>query len=217
MTVKLRMLGLALGAVLVSAPVGIRPKRRARPQRASDPRAAGSRLYRARRAQRQAAAALRGESAGGRAERAHRPHRRYGLRPVERLRRADPYAHRRSARQRRTSLQRVPHDRALLADAHRAAHRPQPPHEQHGRHHRDRDRLSRQYRAAPERDRPARRNAAPQRLFDRRLRQEPRDGRLGDSAYQDRPTAGRPAPASTSSTAFSAARPTSGRPRSTRT
>ena len=62
----------------------------------------------------------------------------------------------------------------------RALDRPQSSHEQHGRHYRDRHRLSRQHRAAPERDRAARRNAASQRLFDRGLRQEPRDGRLGD-------------------------------------
>ena len=94
--------------------------------------------HRARRAQGDAAAALRGEGARRRAERAHRPHRRHGLRHVERVRRADPHADRRAPGERGAALQPVPHDGALLADAHGVAQRPQPPHEQHGRRSRKR-------------------------------------------------------------------------------
>ena len=127
---------------------------------------------------------------GGRAERAHRPHRRHGLRPVERLRRADPHADRRPPGQRGAALQPVPHHGALLADPHGAAHRPQPPHEQHGRHHRDRHGFPGQHRAAA---RTASRRwprccgstaTAP------RFRQEPRDRRLGGQPLRpDRPLA----------------------------
>ena len=109
------------------------------------------------------------------------------------------------------ALQPVPHHGALLADAHGAAQRPQPPHEQHGRDHRDGHRVPGQHRAAPEQRGAARRDAAAQRLQHRLLRQEPRDRRLGGQPLRpDRPLADA-VRASTSSTASSAARPTSGR------
>ncbi len=47
-----------------------------------------------------------------------------------------------------TALQPVPHHRALLAHADGPALRPQPPHEQHGQHHRNRHGVSGQHRAA---------------------------------------------------------------------
>ena len=52
--------------------------------------------------------------------------------------------------QRGLALQPFPHHGALLADARGAAHRPQPSHEQHGLDHRDRHRLPRANRAAPQ-------------------------------------------------------------------
>ena len=67
-------------------------------------------------------------------------------------------------------------------------------------------------RAARQR-RAARGNAAPQWLRHRRLRQISTRRRPGNSAPPARPTAGRPAQASTNSTASSAARPISGRRR----
>ena len=81
--------------------------------------------------------------------------------------------------ERRTALQPVPHDRALLADPRGAADRPQPSREQHGLDHGDRDRLSRADRTAAGQRRAAGRDAAAQRLQHRRLRQVPRDGGLG--------------------------------------
>ena len=63
-----------------------------RPHGAADPGAPVSAHHRARCPQRQGAAAIRGEGAAERAQRAHRADRRHGLRPVERLRRAHPHA-----------------------------------------------------------------------------------------------------------------------------
>ena len=93
---------------------------------------------------------------------------------------------------------------------------PQPSRLQHGLDHRDGHRLPRPDRAAAQQRRAAGRDAPAQRLQHRRVRQVARDRRLGSQPLRARPTAGRPAPASTSSTASSAARPTSGRRRSTK-
>ena len=88
------------------------------------------------------------------------------------------------------ALQPVPHDGALLADADGAAQRPQPPHEQHGRDHRDGHGVPGQHGAAPEQRGAARRDAAAERLQHRLLRQEPRDGALGGQPLRpDRPLA----------------------------
>jgi hypothetical protein len=163
---------------------GTTPGRRARSHGAADPGADLPADHGARRAQGDAAAALRGEGARGRAERAHRPHRRHGLRHVQRLRRADPHADRRSPRQRRAALQPVPHDGALFAHAHGAAQRPQPPHEQHGLDRGDRHRVPGQYGAAPGQRGAARRDAAAERLQHELLRQEPRDGGLGGQPFR---------------------------------
>ena len=111
----------------------------------------------------------------------------------------------------RAALQPVPHHRALLADPRGAAHaaaiitcatwdrspRRPPPFPA--------NRAASQQRGAAGRD------AAAQRLRHRRLRQDRTRPPPGRSAPPARPTAGRPVPASTSSTASSAARPTSGR------
>ena len=92
--------------------------------------------------------------------------------------------------QRRTALQPVPHDGGLLADADGAAQRPQPPHEQHGRDHRDGHGVPGQHGAAPEQRGAAGGDAAPQRLQHGLLRQEPRDRALGGQPLRpDRPLA----------------------------
>ena len=109
------------------------------------------------------------------------------------------------------ALQPVPHDGALLADPRGAADRPQSSHEQHGLDHGDRHRVSRPDRTATQQRRAAGRDAAAQRLQHGRVSASPRDARPGKSAPPARPTAGRRARASTSSTASSAAKRTSGR------
>ena len=124
-------------------------------------------------------AAIRGEGAGRRAQRAHRADRRHGVRPVERLRRADPHADGGAPGQERAPVQPVPHHGALLADPCRAALRPQPSHVQHGLDHRDRHRLPRPDRAAAQQRGSAGRDAPAERLRHRRLRQVARDRGLG--------------------------------------
>ena len=150
-------------------------------------------------------------------ERAHRADRRHGLRPVQRLRRADPHADAGEAGEGRAALQPVPHHGALLADPRGAADRPQPSRLQHGLDHRDRHRL-------PRPDRAAARTASrrwPRCCGSTATARPPSASRTrpppGRSARPARPTAGRPAPASTSSTASSAAKRTSGPRPSTRT
>ena len=146
-------------------------------------------------------------------ERAHRADRRHGLRPVERLRRADPHADAREAGEERAALQPLPHHGALLADPRGAADRPQPPRLQHGLDHGDRHRV-------PRPDRAAARTASrrwPRCCGSTATARPPSASSTrrppGKSARPARPTAGRPARASTSSTASSAARRTSGRRR----
>ncbi len=146
--------------------------------------------HRARCPQRQGPAAVRGQGAGQGAQRAHRADRRHGLRPVERLRRADPHADGGAPGQGRAALQPVPHHGALLADPRGAAQRPQPSHEQHGLDHGDGHRLPRPDRAAPQQRGAAGRDAAAQRLQHRRLRQVARDRGLGGQPVRpDRPLA----------------------------
>ena len=77
-------------------------------------------------------------------------------------------------------VQPLPHHGALLADARGAAHRPQPPHRRHGRHHRDRDVGARLQLDPPEHVRAARRDAEAERLLDGAVRQVPRGAGLGD-------------------------------------
>ncbi len=139
--------------------------------------------HRARCPERQGPSAVRGEGAGRRSQRAHRADRRHGVRPVERLRRADPHAHGGASGQERAPLQPVSHDGALLADPCRAAFRPQPSHVQHGLDHRDGHRLPRPNRAAAQQRGAAGRDAASQRLRHRRLRQVARDRGLGSQPF----------------------------------
>ena len=111
----------------------------------------------------------------------------------------------------RPALQQLPHHRAVVADARGAEVGPQPSHGEHGLHHRDGDRLPRRDRPDPEHDRAAGGDAAPERLQHGRVRQVARDGVVGGERRRPvRPLADR-GRASTSSTASSAARPTSGR------
>ena len=126
-----------------------------------------------------AAAAVRGQGAGHRAERPDRADRRHGLRHVERLRRAHPHADGRAPGEQRAALQPLPHHGALLADPGGAAHGPQPSHEQHGLDHGDGHRVSRPDRPAAQQRGAAGGDAAAERLQHRRLRQDPRDGGLG--------------------------------------
>ena len=123
----------------------------------------------------------------------------------------------REAGEGRAAVQPVPHHGALLADPRRPADRPQPSRLQHGLDHRDRHRLPRPDRAAartasPRWPRCCGSTATARPPSASRTRPPP-----GRSARPARPTAGRPAPASTSSTASSAARRTSGPRPSTRT
>ena len=151
-------------------------------------------------------------------ERAHRADRRHGLRPVERLRRADPHADAGEDWRRAGCSYNQFHTTALCSPTRAALlTRPQPSRLQHGLDHRDGDRLPRPDRAAAQQRRAAGRDAAAQRLQHRRLRQVARDGRLGSQPVRpDRPLADA-LRASTSSTASSAAKRTSGRRPSTRT
>ena len=84
----------------------------------------------------------------------HRP-RRCRLLGDELLRRADRDAEHRSDRRERCPLHAVPHHRALLADPVLPAHRAQPHPQQHGLHHRGRDRLPECERHDPARERNA--------------------------------------------------------------
>ena len=96
--------------------------------------------------------------------------------------------------------------------------RPQPPHRRHGRHHRDRHERARLQLLAPQQLRAAPRDVEAQRLQHRPVRQVPRGARLGGERDRPvRPLAASPAAGSSTSTASSAGRPTSGTPRSTRT
>ncbi len=159
-----------------------------RPHHPADPRAKAADDRRPRCAKRRSAGAVRGQSPAQRAQRAHCAARRHGLRPVERFRRPDPYAAPGASGQRGLALQPVPHDGALLADPHRPADRTQPPHEQHGRHYRGRDGVSRQHRRPAERDRAVGRDSPPERLWNGGVRKisrgpgmEDQPGRAGRS------------------------------------
>ena len=77
-------------------------------------------------------------------------------------------------------LQPLPHHRAVLPDARRAAQRSQPPHRRHGWHHRDRHVGARVQLDPAQELRAARRDAAPQRLQHRAVRQVPRGAGVAD-------------------------------------
>ena len=112
----------------------------------------------------------------------------------------------------------LPHDRAVLADAGGAAHRPQPSLGRHGRHHRDRHLRARLQLGPAQEQGAAGRDAQAQRLLARPSSASATRCRSGRPARWARSTAGRTrATASSTSTASSAARPTSTRRRSTAT
>src|SRR5215218_1168441 len=119
-------------------------------------------------------------AAGGSSERPHRPDRRRRLRRLERLRRADQHAECRAPGRERPQVQPLPYDRALLAHAAGAPHRPQPPHGWDGRHHGDRLVGARLQLDPAEHMRTARRDVEAQRVLDRAIRQVPRSADLGD-------------------------------------
>ena len=124
------------------------------------------------------------------------------------------HAELRAARGERAQVQPLPHDRALLADAAGAAHRPQPPRRRHGRHHRDRDlgaRATARSGRRPRRRSPRRSSSTATR---RRSSASATRCRSGRRARWARSTPGPPAAAASStSTASSAARRTSTRRR----
>ena len=78
-----------------------------------------------------------------------------GFSALELLRRADRDAEHRPDRRRGRPLHAVPHHRAVLADPLVPAHRPQPHAQQHGLHHRGRDRLPERERDDPAGERDA--------------------------------------------------------------
>ena len=151
-------------------------------------------------------------AAGGRAQRAGRPARRRRLRRLERLRRPDRHADRRAAGRRRAEVHPLPHHRAVLADPAGAADRPQPPLGRHGRHHRDRHLGARLQLAASQHRGAAGRDAEAQRLRHGPVRQVPRGAGLGDQPDGPVRRLAHRAAASSTSTASSAARPTSTTP-----
>ena len=140
-----------------------------------------------------------------------------GFGAVERIRRPDHHADRRAAGEGRAEVQPLPHDRAVLAHAPGAAHRTQSPFGEHGRHLRNRDLGARLHLGAAEEQGAAGDDAQAQWLLDRAVRQVPRGAGLADEPDWARSTNGpRAAADSNTSTASSAAKPTSGTPPSTR-
>ena len=124
-------------------------------------------------------------AAGGRAERPGDPARRRRVRRLERVRRPVRDADGRAAGGRRAEVHALPHHRAVLADARRAAVGAQPPRRGDGRDHRDGDLGARLQLAAPEHVRAAGGDAAAQRLLDGAVRQVPRGA--GVRVQPDRP------------------------------
>ncbi len=133
-----------------------------------------------RRAEHQAAGAVRGQGAEPRTQCRHRADRRRRLRRTEHVRRSHSHANDGPAGAGRPALQQLPHDGAVLADAQRAQDRAEPPHRQHRLDHGERHRLPRQHRAESEQRGAAGGDAAAQRLQHRRVRQVARNRRLGD-------------------------------------
>ena len=173
-------------------------------------------LHRTRRAQRHAAAALRGQGARGRAQRRDRPDRRPRLRRHQRLRRPDrarPPSTGSPARGCTTTTSTPPPSARRRARRSRAGATTTST---------TWARSSRRARRSPATPARSPTSVAPLAEMLRLngystggLRQVARDRGLGGEHRRARSTAGRPARASTSSTASSAARPTSGRRSST--
>ncbi len=145
-----------------------------------------------------------------------RADRRRRVRRLVGVRRPVPHPGRRAAGGERGEAQPLPHHRAVLADPPGDADRPQPPLGRHGRDHRD------GHLGAGQQQRPAqgqgadRRNPEAQRLFDRAVRQVPRGAGVGGVARGPVPPVADRARGSSTSTASSAARPTSTTPGCTR-
>ena len=152
----------------------------------------------------------RDRAAQGRAERAADHDRRRRLRRAQHVRRRDPDADPRSHRQRRAALHELSLHRAVLADAGRADHRPQPSLGRLRRDLRAVDRLSRLQQHHRARTRP------PSAASSRTTAIAPRGSARTTTCRPSRParpgrsTSGRSAWASTTSTASSAATPASG-------
>ena len=144
-------------------------------------------------------------------------HRRRRLQRLQRFRRAVLDPDRRAAGGGRAQVQPLPHHGALLADPAGAPHGPQPPHGRDGRDHRDRDFGARLQLDPAEHDGAPCGDAQAQRLRDGTVRQVPRGAGLGDEPAGPVPRMADRLAASSTSTASSAARPTSTRPRSTAT
>ena len=110
------------------------------------------------------------------------PHRRRRVRRDQRVRRSVPDPELREARQGRTAVHALPHDRLVLAHAAGAAHRAQPPLGRHGRHHRDRDGRARLQLGVAQHQGAARADPQAQRLLDGAVRQVPRGAGLADES-----------------------------------
>ena len=147
--------------------------------RPSDSRAAAPVDHRALGARREAAGAFPGEGSRGRAERRRGAARRHRVRTVERLRRTDPHADARPARERGTALQQFSYDGALFSDAHGASDGPEPPRQQRRGDHGARDGIPGEYGHPAGERRASGGDAAAQRLQHGGLRQVPRNASLG--------------------------------------
>ena len=155
-------------------------------------RGAVSRRHRANR--RRIEPRLAGPDAGleGRPERAVRRPRRHGLRAARLLRQPDRHAELRRTRSGRAPLQQHAHDGALLAEPLVHHHRPQPPHQRHGLHHRACLGLPRLQRGDAVRERDALGDAAGARLRHLHGRQvAPDPEQPGDRGRPVRPLAAR--------------------------
>ena len=143
--------------------------------------------------------------------------RRHRLRPARLLRQPDRDAELRRARGGRAALQQHAHDGAVLAEPVVHPHRPQPPQQRHGLHHRARHGLPRLQRRHPVRERLPLGDAARARLQHLHGRQVAPDAQQpGDGRRPVRPLAAG-ARASSASTASSAATRASGIPTSSTT
>ena len=149
-------------------------------------------------------------AAEGRAEYPADHDRRRRLRRAVHLRRRHPDAGARPHRRRRPALHQLPLHLAVLADARGADHRAQPPLGRLRRGLRGRDRLPRLQQHHRQGQRHHRPHPAGERLSHLLVRQGPQHADLRRRARPGRSTSGRPAWASSISTASSAATPASG-------
>ncbi len=152
----------------------------------------------------------------GRAQRADRADRRCRLRCIVGVRRPVRHPGGRAAGRRRVEAQPLSHHGAVLAHPAGAADRTQPSLGRHGRDHRDGDLGTGQQQHPAQEQGADRRDAEAQRLLDRPVRQVPRGAGVGGLAGRAVPPVADRAPGSSTSTASSAARPTSTTPGSTR-